>query len=314
MDVRGLLPAGRRRSRSTLTSDVFESFSTATWTAIIRERSAEVRLRGKALTFELSLLACDEPKCPCEVVRLHFREVAGPGRAALAFDVQVDLQTEAGAVWQALGAEADALGRQVAEGCRGAARDSLRDALRQHRARILDIPNTIARFATRGEMVPFAHVLAGGDETEDTYAGWLSELESEGVQWRVMDSICCAPRCDCAEVKLFFFGWDGERELRFDVSVPLTASLPRPADLVGVSEARAMRVFTEWEGLCDKAALRTRYDRARALGKAGLEPAAAPVRPRAPARIARGPEPGRREACPCGSGKRYKNCCGREGR
>ena len=300
------------------------TFSTATWRSLIRDYGGEVRLGSRESPLQLTLVACDNPECPCEEVTLCFRESEGPPRrAALAFDVQVDLSGERDAEAKGLGAEAEANAKGIAAGLRGAGRQPLRNALREHRLRIKRIPKTIAGFVARSEMVPYAHVQAGGDGDDDHYAGYMDSFDSLDRDWQVMDFICGAPRCDCAKVQLTFLAADDAGNVRFAASVPIGGGAPTLEGLNGVTLGEAERVFSAWEAetAFDRPALRARYERVRSLAKIGTEPdpvasnrAQARRDPPAlrdpPARPGAAPPSGRREPCPCGSGKRYKNCCG----
>jgi hypothetical protein len=299
-----------------MATNPFENFTAESWRGLLAARSAELCVSD--IWYAVTPSSCSNPSCRCEDVTLAFREWSPPRRrAAHAFNVHVDLMGEAPAEADGLGATAVAIGRGAASVLSGPARATLRAGLREHRRRLRAIPATLAGYATAGEIVPYAHVLAGGQQSDIAYEDDLDEIEVDGVEWRVLDLICCNPGCDCSSVRLMFIAYDEHPTRRFDVTVPLDGSATRLSELTNVSEEDAEHVRAEWQTVTrfDLPSLTARYQAARATAAEGLRalPKASP-RPidRAPSVAV--PPAGRREPCPCGSGKRYKNCCGAERR
>lgn len=307
----------------------FETFTADTWLTLLREGGGEVRLRSSQSHFDLTVTVCSNPSCTCEEVTLQFREwEASGGAAAMAFDVQVDLQGDREATAEGLGADGKRMAAIVAAGLSKAGRVPLRQALREHRRRLREVPQTIATISANGEMVPFAHVLAGGVPADTVYAGFLDTFEEDEFVWSVVDSICCAPACNCREVNLTFLGRADGDTRQFSVRVPIGGEDPIFNKPTGMSVAAARVVYATWEAdsEIDRPLLAARYERARALAKEGATilakekaailavlaggPGTTP--PRGAARPSVTPPKGRREPCPCGSGKRYKNCCGED--
>lgn len=278
----------------------------APWDALIRFGAGKARLPGRASEFDVTVRACDNPACTCEVVTLSFRElVARPRAATVAFDVSVDLASDAPAETKGLGAESERLAARVAEALGASTRALPRAALREKRRRLKRIPETVAEYVRQGEMVPYSHVIAGGlPDDKETY-GFLDALHGEQLDWNVLDYFCGRSACRCEEVRLAFHGADPEGEVEgahFGVRVPLGKGPPSFEDLDGISLSDARSVYAVWEATTgyDRAALRAKYDNVKAMAKRGAVTTSPP----------RGI--GRRDPCPCGSGKRYKNCCGRD--
>jgi hypothetical protein len=281
--------------------------SFAPWDALFHVGSGPARVPGLAAEFAVTAGVCANPDCTCEAVTFAFREAEpAPGAAALAFDVIVDLAGDAAAQTKGLGTQAERLAARVAEALDGATRALPRAALRERRRRLRAIPQTVAGYVRRGEMVPYAHVLAGGLAEDASTYGLLDSVEVGEHDWDVMDHVCARPACNCEEVRLSFNGFDAESGAKvgqFGVRVPLGKGPARFEELSGISLVDAQRVYSDWEASTphDRRALRVRYDQVRAVAKAAVATPPAP------------PPVGRREACPCGSGKRFKNCCGRRG-
>lgn len=301
------------------TTEAFADFSKAVWTDLVRRRSGLVRLGSPPVELDLTFLACGNSTCTCEVVSLSFRERdADAGQAALAFDVQVDLKSDTAPTAVGLGAQAQTMAHGVAAGLEGASRKLLREALLEHRRRLACIPQTVAAYVGRGEMVPYAHVAAGGGDGDGSYATTMDEVDDGDALWVLHDHICGTPGCDCQNVRLAFTTQEGPQQRQFAAVVPLGKGAPSFNGLVGVSLAEAKAVYAIWqsETRFDRALLRGRYDVVRRLAAQGgatshgARPTALPQV--AASRSAPAPAPaGRREPCTCGSGKRYKNCCGR---
>lgn len=308
------------------TEGTFDRFTADTWRLMLQQRGGELRL-GKDSEMDLTLLVCSNPECSCEDVSFCLRERAPErGRAALAFDIDVDVHGEAPATFKALGPEAERLAKATAAGLGGPTRARLREALREHRRRLQRIPESVAGYVARGEMVPLSHLQSGGDESDGHYAGFLDELYDEDLAWQVVDHVCGSRMCDCNSVNLTFLATNDAGRLKFTAKVPTDGGRPTFSDLAGLPLATAKQVFADWEAETpfDRAVLKSRYELVRQHAKAGAAllaaKAPAPGRTAAsvPAKtapvIAPKPRivapPGRRDPCPCGSGKRYKNCCG----
>lgn len=297
--------------------------SLSDWAAIVRFGDGGVRVGRRA--FDVTALACENPACPCEVLTLSFREKAPPGRsAAIAFDVTVDLAGDAPAEAQGLGAEADRLAARIVMDVQGVARIALRDALGEKRHRLMTIDETVMSYSRRGQTVPWSHVRAGGRPDDTETFDQLDRFVHDGDEWDVHDHLCANPKCACEDVMLAFHFVDHKGTLsRFGVRVPLGKGTPSFEEPEGVALSEARRIFAAWEVTTrfDREVLRARYECVRAIVQRAEK--AAPRSGGAPQRggaTAPRPSPpslgvravGRREACPCGSGKRYKNCCGKQ--
>lgn len=298
------------------------------------------RVAGQVAVYAVAAYVCHNPDCPCEVVTLRFR-VAGVPRHQRPPDVQLDVDLAKGVVTNLGpgGTEADALALALAPVVGGGGGSAPRAALLERRRRIRLIPATLAEYARNAEMVPYAHVLGGAFRNEADTWGYLDRLETAELSWIVMDYICLRAACRCEQVRLSFAGFGaegGEAKARFSAMVSFGKAVPTLDDLNAISLQGAKGVYAAWKASTSvtRKTLRARYDAARAGAAKGAAKRAAkgaakgareaPERALVPelallpapvsAPPAAPPPLGRREPCPCGSGKRYKNCCGREGR
>jgi hypothetical protein len=168
-----------------------------------------------------------------------------------------------------------------------------------------------------GEIFPLAPALA---------------LKIGSEQWDVIDDYCVNPDCSCRQVVLQFVTRD-------ECSVSRTKEKPPPAiyyDYRSKTFEQAQAPEKHQPSLQDLLAalkdhtprldgeLMKRHQRLKALFKRALakhEAAADEIQPdaelepepqdRTEFKSAHLPKPGRNDPCPCGSGKKYKKCCGR---
>lgn len=129
---------------------------------------------------------------------------------------------------------------------------------------------------------------------------------SEDDQIDVAEQYCPAPDCDCKEGVVVFVsnthGHLGAARVQFEA---------RGAEVEATSVRHEPRLRAAWAAYVERwpdyrERLRARYDALRAaVGDAVLEHA----RGSQPYRR-EGPKVGRNQPCPCGSGRKYKRCCG----
>jgi preprotein translocase subunit SecA len=86
---------------------------------------------------------------------------------------------------------------------------------------------------------------------------------------------------------------------------PVTEAAPRPRPVAPTPKAALTYLHAESSGLAFSQAAH-----GAAEGGAGAPPAEAPPRAGKPQPVRVGPQVGRNDPCPCGSGKKYKKCCG----
>lgn len=128
---------------------------------------------------------------------------------------------------------------------------------------------------------------------------------------------CANPDCDCTEatvdlVEVFESG-PGQlvATLRLDVG---PARLPPCPEIDDSAPGQGPLVDSLWDAFLyrhkDTRWLRARAERVREFGRRHLLPAFRATHLEAPRQVAAKLRVGRNDPCPCGSGKKYKRCCG----
>jgi hypothetical protein len=140
----------------------------------------------------------------------------------------------------------------------------------------------------------------------------------DGKVYQVDTLFCVNPSCSCTEAHLSLLAFSEEEKRLSDVGIALLP--PETMFPVGFDGEKRdldtfVRIYMEWRrrNVPAKERLLELRDMTRRRGLelhelvAARSRSAEPVRP-APSVSRR---PGRNEPCPCGSGKKYKRCCGR---
>jgi hypothetical protein len=147
------------------------------------------------------------------------------------------------------------------------------------------------------------------------------ELEHDGVRWIVVDQYCLDLDCPCTEILLAFYPSSPPT----DAPAEAEDGAPRPP----LSQSFALRYdpgLRTWtaedvvapmneEGIANTVhALEAAHPDLRDVlmdRRKQLRKIAAAARPKPPRPVRSAPKIGRNEPCPCGSGRKFKRCCGR---
>jgi hypothetical protein len=178
-----------------------------------------------------------------------------------------------------------------------------------------------------GYLISFREILASNND-----GSWVCPLgeydfEHEQGQYIVVERYCTNPDCECNQVHLSFMAVPSDPDPAGTViKEQILALWSFGGDLSlrhfsGIDRSDAQRVVDDWydeiEGDPEWRDLKWRYEKIREIGRRSIgstrRGGESPPRVDAPAvqiinTLAR---PGRNEPCPCGSGKKYKKCCGR---
>jgi len=177
-----------------------------------------------------------------------------------------------------------------------------------------------AREVENGTLVSFREILAPAGET-----GWQCPMgeysvDCDGSEYTVVERFCPNPACRCRTVRLSFMKLcpdpdvDGRyvAEEEFSAGLSLDGELD-PDKLCGTDEPSAERVLARWKELhaVERDRLTWRYEKIKEIGARSLA-----LRRDLRRDAGGGAKPpvgriGRNSPCPCGSGKKYKKCCGR---
>jgi len=191
------------------------------------------------------------------------------------------------------------------------------DALWQH---LVGVKRAQAEHGDLDTFSPaFRNEMFAGDGTMVTYREIFPFDEgfpcaTDQVEWRVDDHHCVNPRCSCCRPVLSFLRVSrgaGRRTARevaaadydytsatFEATMVPAADAPPLGELVGLLRHAHADLDRRLE---------QRHKRLRALFKRAME--RRKKDPPAPPALRR--KAGRNDPCPCGSGKKFKRCCGR---
>ncbi len=151
-----------------------------------------------------------------------------------------------------------------------------------------------------GEMAYWQEVFP--DERPDVF------LLRDGA-FRVWDAHCIRPQCVCTESRLMVLEEAGRKSREVgSVVVDFNRGAAKDFDAVTVSKStlrRVWRAYSSRHRVSERLSARKRrlVELSEQVDRPSLP--APPPQPRAAVKI------GRNQPCPCGSGKKYKRCCGR---
>lgn len=245
--------------------------------------------------FLLFAVSCQEPQCACQNLYLDVvpaargedRVVRATGeRLSLVYDVARDLLQPRRELLVELNAAEALKARLSAE-----ERRWFLARFARGRGQLDEAPwrgSDVAAWAS-GALTPFSDVYPHD---------WDLMLRLDGRTFGLVDQYCMNPDCTCEDVAIDIIDAERSRNLGY-VQTPLGAAAGARGDNE-VSDG-VWKTFIAHEGM---KRLEERHQRARTAAHS-VAKAAARATP-----AARGAKVGRNEPCPCGSGKKYKRCCG----
>ncbi len=183
-----------------------------------------------------------------------------------------------------------------------------------------------------GLLISFGDIVAHGKEDTPSKGTVFSfSFTHEGKEYLVADLYCPKPKCKCNEVHLMIVEKGGTPEKpvvkdRAMVAISLKGKISVRDTFKGTRK-EAEELAAKWQALNPEAlkTLKWRYKEMKKIGKRSLaggkaargaesssvEKEAQKGGGAAPAASTKkGGKPGRNAPCPCGSGKKYKKCCG----
>ncbi|HUT93114.1 MAG TPA: SEC-C metal-binding domain-containing protein [Thermoguttaceae bacterium] len=298
-----------------------------------------VRFSSHRRPFLVSDDYCDNPDCECTDVFLKFTELGEDGKplaAPLSFRMRVDLET-----WEEQ--EPPARPPRIAEFAKEFLEsfpEERRSELRAHYERHKRVTRRLAEYRIKPEEVEEGTLISYSDVVSET--GGISgggsscsyRFTHHEREYLVEDLYCSNPDCRCREVHLLFLEYVPDRDGtaggdtirdRFMAKVSLDGRREvekgRACSLDEATEILAAW-WERFDG--DLAVLKSRYKTIKEIGRRSLPRRKAkavggeePVRPVLPVGYRADPShpkrsTGRNDPCPCGSGKKYKKCCGRD--
>ncbi|MDQ7825457.1 MAG: SEC-C metal-binding domain-containing protein [Candidatus Eremiobacteraeota bacterium] len=293
--------------------------------------------------FDFSPIYCRNAECARSHVFLRFRELNSrrrPLRGGLTLTIDLDLATGRE---KKPPARPDPLQRMAEEFLNRMPQWML-EKLRALGKERSDIAKRIeshvidAGDLERGALIAYNDIASEKKSVISGGEACFRRIIINGEEFVIEDLYCSKPSCRCREAYLSFMKLSeyrkGELELRelFSATVPFRGrpAVNRLFDFdVGKAEAILDLFLKERPGV--RKILRERYDIVKAVAERSLKahrsvkppptpppsasalmsPLGAIAPPFFPAPQASAVKTGRNEPCPCGSGRKYKKCCGR---
>ena len=279
---------------------------------------------GRVFTAGASLV-CESPVCTCGELKLSFREISdSPSNNRHNFDIVLSTVSRKLAQPRGRQREEDPEGYRFAVDFINDVTDTLwmqlawlYDALMRERMRAIKDPGSI-------EIDFFMHNVAEGDLVGYTEVLPYADpfvISVDDAVYLVEDIYCISPVCHCTDPVLsFFMIADGDRAdvpvavLQYDYKTRTWSNFSdSSAPLPGIARIFKSAFALQYPAFRDELKERHRIMRrlyATYLDRyaAGLQPGFESVQD---SRAAQPKPPGRNDPCPCGSGKKYKRCCGR---
>jgi hypothetical protein len=273
---------------------------------------------------------CDNPDCKCNDVFFEFTEIDKDGSMKakpLSFGIRVDLDT-----WE------EQEPPQRPERITEFAEEFLRDFPTERRAEFQERYKRRKRVAKRlkeyriepeevenGTLISYSDVVSEKGAVSHGGSSYSYAVKYDGREYLVEDLYCPNPRCNCSKVQLLFLEavTEGDEEtgritLRdgFMAEVTFDERL-KVVETFACSPDTAQQVLSLWrEGYDDELGiLKKRYEQVKKIGERSVSSRIVkPVAENAPPDNAHvsASKPRRNDRCPCGSGKKYKRCCGRK--
>lgn len=163
----------------------------------------------------------------------------------------------------------------------------------------------VVKMLLDGEMVAYAEIFGSVDSNT------LSFQRIEGEKWFIDDQYCSNPKCQCNDAVLSFIKVDSSKKTQkpeFTVRMNLkdfkfvveysTCEKELISEIIKNLHKSRPELFT---------VLKRRYKEIKEAGKETIKKYKADPLQEARSKI----KIGRNDPCPCGSGKKYKKCCGR---
>lgn len=284
-------------------------------------RPERVRFSSHSSGFRVHALQCQSLSCLCSDVSFGLVEESTASDARLRLEFVVDPST-----WQEIRAPErppahvaliQEFLRDYPESGRAEFREMVEKKariarrLREHRFNPQDIVNS--------RLVSFDEIVSGPNP--ENGPEFLCEFDFDGDRFLILDTYCVNPECECAKARLAFLLYVpptgatniGTARLYFTAALNINGNIKVDQCSSG-DVRRCAKIADQWwrtntDLLND---VRWRYEKVREIGRRSLRSRHSLTE------AFRGSVPivlgllgaGRNDPCPCGSGKKYKKCCG----
>ena len=274
---------------------------------------------------------CLDLTCDCTDAWLTFTEVDLSGNALpvpLRFEIRLNLRDGRERRGPPRAAEVEALVREFLVRFPDERFQELVHRRQEQRTAKQRLETYPVEHAERGTLLCYSDVIYESGGVAKNGRRFSFFFHHEGRDYLIEDYYCPTPNCDCRQVHLEF--WEriesAGRSPRVDVRQQLLAVFQLDGKFERVefsaeSPQAAEQLCRAWRDQCGDQfeEFRRRYQQIKSLGQRRLaSPSTSAASPnRLPPRVAPPPRPpvgrrvGRNEPCPCGSGLKFKRCCGR---
>jgi len=281
--------------------------------------------------FALQISLCTSPDCSCRDIKLHLVEAdeeLPEGERPYQIDVTVHEETGLEEKPRERDPREAAL---VAELLRDLPPERLAewaDNRREERARAQRLRDKVLepRDVVEGILVSYTHIVNPEGSVMEGGRATAYSLEHEERLFYLEDLHCCSPDCDCQEAYLFCFEAIEEDAKTARLEDVFQARIPFGGEPLLDKCGSGQRPLAEallqaWAEKYpnQRERLERHYKRIKEVGTRSLEVAEVErgaererlERSGERERLERRRTVGRNDSCPCGSGKKYKKCCGR---
>ena len=284
------------------------------------DKEFRVQFSDHPIPYALSPSYCSDPECDCYELFFHFKEITGD--VPFQFTLRVDLRS-----WKELNAP------RREEKVDHWAREFLNELPNKEKHGFYnryDAKYKVKRLQSvclrpddvrSGALVSYTDIICEGRSIYEGGYSCFSVFDDNETEYAVDTLYCPNPTCHCNETHLLFVRktYD-EGTGSANMQDCLLVRLPFKGDWVieeywEITLSEAKRVVPAWlkenPGVIDE--LKPQYQAIKEAGRRSLEQEKKEkegIRNLMHLPTVREKKPGRNDPCPCGSGKKYKKCCG----
>ena len=281
------------------------------------DQEIRVRFSDHPTPYTLSHSYCTNPDCDCYELSFHFKEISEDN--PFHFNLQVDLRS-----WKELNApeREEKIDHWVQEFLKELPDKEKRQFYTRYDAKFAAKRLQSVRLrpddVRSGTLISYADLIS---ERRSIYEGGVacfSIFDHNGTEYAVDPLYCPNPKCHCNESRLLFVRiiHDEQAEITnmedcmivqlqfkggWDIKEHWEILLPEAKRVVAAWLKKHPDVIGE---------LKPQYQAIKAVGRRSLEQERQQKRNLSQLPTVEGKKPGRNAPCPCGSGKKYKKCCG----
>lgn len=264
---------------------------------------------------------CNNPGCDCCEVGLEFSEIDESGAPLLnriQFYFHLNLKT-----WKEnREVKRSELCQRLVDEFINNLTDEIKSKFKRDYEHIKKKASRAAKFdmpldeIKKGILIPYSEVFGDSGSMLSGGSGCGFDFEYQKEKYYVDDMYCLDPACKCNTAHLVFLKYDKETDVTSDL---FTAKFDfkrgfEVEENPTIKHGDAIKIFNKWIESDDEAIeiLKSRYRELKEIGKDLVEKHGGHKRklPEDSILLVSNRKIGRNSPCPCGSGKKFKKCCG----